>query len=427
MTDAIRRGLGPVIRTVANAAIEKTVPPPLQPVAKAAMNFGVSSFEQANRSRSRVSLDVPPPPPPAEAFGGGQGNATLEVGDKLQVDSGIGVNLRASPDASSADLGGFNNGARLEVIAPPQGSPEQAGFVYVRGPDGSTGWVSTEFTRELTEAEAAQAPVAAGVPGSDNTEAAAEYQDVYVDQFGAEGDVGGDGENANCGPSATLTALRNEGLEIPAIPDLVTTTGQGTTGADVQAVRYWGNHENDSGDDGVGTNDQGEVVYALGENGSFTGTTDIENAVTAAGGTFYRPGTNPEAIAEAIRDGSTVVVSGSFFEYSSATDQTPEALRAPEGRVYVDANGDSLPDANAAGEFTLATEKKTDTWAQGGGAIEHFVAVVGMTDEGNFIVCDPAHPSKAPIEVSPEKLDAFMRGNRSAVAIDGPTTEAEAA
>lgn len=420
MTDAIRRGLGPAIRTVGNVAIEKTVPPPLQPVARAAMNFAVSSFEQARPMRALVSLDVPPPVTGASV----QGNNTLEVGDKLQVNSDIGVNLRAGPATNQADIGGFNNGARLEVIAPPRGSPEQAGFVYVRGPDGSTGWVSTSFTRELTEAEAAQAPVATGTSGDDNTAAAAEYQDVYVDQFGAEGDVGGDGQNANCGPSATLTALRNEGLGIPAIPDLVSTSSQDTTGAEVQAVRYWGNHENDAGDDGVSTNDQGEVVYALGENGTYTGSTDIENAVTAAGGTFYRPAANPEAIAEAIRNGSTVVVSGSFYEYTSATEQTPEALRAPDGLVYVDANGDSLPDANAAGEFSLATEKKGDTWTQGGGAIEHFVAVVGVTDEGNFIVCDPAHPSKAPIEVSPEKLDAFMRGNRSAIAIDGPTTEA---
>ncbi|NTX34438.1 SH3 domain-containing protein [Myxococcus sp. CA033] len=421
MTDAIRRSLGPVIRTVGNVAIEKTVPPPLQQVAKAAMNFAVSSFEQARPARAQVSLEVPPPPVTNASV---QGNDRLEVGDKLQVESGIGVNLRERPLASSRDLGGFRNGERLEVIAPPQGSPEQAGFVYVRGPDGSTGWVSTSFTRELTEAEAAQAPVAVGTPSDENTAASAEYQDVYVDQFGAEGDVGGDGENANCGPSATLTALRNEGLEIPPIPDLVTTHGQDTTGAEVQAVRYWGNHENDSGDDGVSTNDQGEVVYALGENGSYTGTTDIEHAVTAAGGTFYRPAANPGAIADAIRDGSTVVISGSFYEYSTATDLTPEALRAPEGRVYVDDNGDFLPDETAPGEYTLATEKKKDTWTQGGGAIEHFVAVVGVTDEGNFIVCDPAHPSKAPIEVSPEKLDAFMRGNRSAIAIDGPTTEA---
>ncbi|MCK8498856.1 SH3 domain-containing protein [Myxococcus fulvus] len=411
---------------MANATVQQAVPPAMQPAAKAVVDFAVSSFEQGKPARAPMSLQVPPPPPPPLMEGGGQGNATLEVGDVLQVTSGIGVNLRETPSADSKRLGGFGNTTRLEVVAPPEGTPEQNGFVYVSGPDGARGWVSTEFTRELTEAEAAQAPATTASSTDVTTEAAAAYQPVYVDQFKSEKDVGGDEQNANCGPAATLTALRNEGLEIPLIdmlpPDSL--LGQRTTGAEVQAVRYWGNQENDSGDDGVTTDADGKNILRESENGHYTGIVDIQNAVTKAGGTTASVAPNTTAIAEAVRNGSTVVVLGTFLEYVKATPETPEALRAPGDLVYADKDADGVADTNDAGEKILATQAKSDTWTRGGGAVEHFVAVVGMAENGNFIVCDPAHPLKAPIEVEPSKLAAFMRGNGGThpIAVNGAST-----
>ncbi|NRD53475.1 C39 family peptidase [Corallococcus exiguus] len=389
-SDGIRRALGPVLRTVANTAVEKAVAPPLQPAAKAVANFAVSSFERG--TSPRVVLNPPPVvvqrPPVDLTPPNAQGDGKSGEGDWLNVSSSDGVYLRPGPSAESGQSVLYGTGTKLKVIAPPDNSAAVQGeFVYVQDARGRQGWVRAAKTSEMSTDEVAKYRAA-----RHQSDAADTYQDIYVNQFDAETQVGGDGRNANCGPTATLMAFLNEGLVIPSIPGI---THNGTAGADVQAVRYWGNTASDKGSDGVTTNAAGETVYSLTtENSQYTGFQDVKNAVTAARGSWAKVGANSESIKEAIDSGMSVVISGNFVE-------TP--AQAPEGSE----NADPV--------------LKSDTWAQGGGAQEHLVAVVGVTPEGNFIVCDPAVDVRTPIEVTPEELDAFMRGNAGAIGIYDPT------
>ncbi|RKH66195.1 hypothetical protein D7X96_22110 [Corallococcus interemptor] len=384
-TDGIRRALGPLLRTVANTAVEKAVAPPLQPAAKAVTNFAVSSFE---RGRSPLVALSPPPPPPAPQVDG-----KLEAGDWLSVTDKDGANQRQRPTTKSGINTTFTEGTLLKIIPPPDnGAVSQEGFVYVESRSGKQGWVHESLVGEVSEEFVNQVKadeLAKKRAENHQTDAADAYQGIYVNQFDAEKQVGDpSARNANCGPASTLMALRNEGLTLPPIPDV---TSSGTAGDEVQAARYWGS--TNTGNDGVTTNDAGETVYALGEENSlYTGFKNVRNAVTAAGGTCEDVAANSASIKTAIESGMSVVISGNFVE-PSAQD--------PEGAPVL----------------------KGDTWEQGGGAEEHLVAVVGMTPEGNFIVCDPASACRTPIEVTAEELDAFMRGNAGAIGIAGPATE----
>ncbi|MBN8466742.1 C39 family peptidase [Corallococcus exiguus] len=385
-SEGIRRALGPVLRTVANTAVEKTVAPPLQPAAKAVANFAVSSFERG--SSPRVVLNPPPVvvqrPPVDLTPPNAQGDGTLGEGDWLNVNSTDGVYLRPGPSAESGQSILFGTGAKLKVIAPPDnGAAVQGEFVYVQDARGRQGWVRAAKTQEMSADEVTNYRAA-----RNQSDAADKYQGIYVNQFDAETQVGGDGRNANCGPTATLMAFLNEGLDIPSIPGI---THNGTAGADVQAVRYWGNRVSDPSSDGV-TTTNGETQYSLTtENSQYTGFQDVKNAVTAARGSWAKVDANSESIKEAIESGMSVVISGNFVE------------------------------APAQGSENADPVVKSDTWAQGGGAQEHLVAVVGVTPEGNFIVCDPAAEVRTPLEVTPGELDAFMRGNAGAIGIYDPT------
>ncbi|CAM4138434.1 SH3 domain-containing protein [Corallococcus exiguus] len=424
-SDGIRRTLGPLLRTVANTTVEKVVAPPLQPAAKAVTNFAVSSFERGTSQpvvlnppviRQATPTVVTPPSPPNV-----QGDGNLGAGDWLNVTQG--VNQRQGPGTEFAKNTTFGVGTKLKVIAPPDnGAVRQKDFVYVENSKGQKGWVHTDYVGELSADDLSkyQAELSNQRAGNHQTDAADEYQDIYVNQFDAETQVGGDGRNANCGPASTLMAMRNEGLDIPSIPGI---THNGTAGADVQAVRYWGNTGSDNGSDGVTTNDAGETVYSLTtENSQYTGFEDVKNVVTAARGSWAKVAANSESIQQAIESGMSVVISGTFVETpKQAPEGTPPALVGPDNVLYLDSNKDGAPDTNNQGQPIIDRMNKGDTWARGGGAREHLVAVVGVTPEGNFIVCDPAVEVRTPIEVTPAELDAFMRGNAGAIGIYDPT------
>ncbi|WP_147447125.1 C39 family peptidase [Corallococcus sp. CA054B] len=388
-SDGIRRALGPVLRTVANAAVEKGVAPPLQPAAKAVANFAVSSFERG--TSPKVVLNPPPvvvqrPPVDLTPTPNVQGDQNMAPGEWLIVSSPENVYLRPGPSAESGQSVLFYKGTKLQVATPPDNGPAVRGdFVYVQDANRQKqGWVRMSHTAEMTEADTKTYRAS-----RNQSDAADAYQGIYVNQFDAETQVGGDGRNANCGPTATLMAFLKQGLEIPSIPGI---THNGTAGADVQAVRYWGNRLTDTNSDGVTTNPQGGTEYSLTtENSQYTGFQDVKNAVTAARGSWAKVDANSESIKEAIESGMSVVISGNFVE------------------------------APAQGSENTDPVVKSDTWAQGGGAQEHLVAVVGMTPEGNFIVCDPAAAVRTPLEVTPAELDAFMRGNAGAIGIYDPT------
>ena len=54
---------------------------------------------------------------------------------------------------------------------------------------------------------------------------------------------------------------------------------------------------------------------------------------------------------------------------------------------------------------------------RGGGAEDHLVTVTGMTEGGDFILCDPAHPDQKPVVVTGEQLELFMSGKADAGAM----------
>ncbi|RKH58232.1 hypothetical protein [Corallococcus aberystwythensis] len=413
-SDGIRRALGPVLRTVANAAVEKTVAPPLQPAAKAVTNFAVSSFERG--TSPLVALN----PPPVALTPNVQGDTNMTPGEWLIVSTPENVYQRPGPSAESGQGVLFYKGTKLQVAAPPDNGPAVRGdFVYVQDANRQQqGWVRMSLTKEMTAADTKTYRA-----GRNQTDAADKFQDIYVNQFDAEKQVGGDGSNANCGPTSTLMAMQNEGLDIPSIPGI---EHNGTAGADVQAVRYWGNHESDTDSDGVMTTDANETVYSLkSENSQYTGFPDVKNAVEAAGGTCEDVAADSESIRKAIDPGGmSVVISGTFVEPpAQAPPGTPAGLVGPNNVLYKESDTPGVAATGKDGLPIVVQDTKGDTWARGGGAKEHLVAVVGVTPEGNFIVCDPASDCRTPIEVTAEELDAFMRDNAGAIGISGPATE----
>ncbi|MFZ5441395.1 MAG: SH3 domain-containing protein [Myxococcota bacterium] len=280
-----------------------------------------------------------------------------------------GLNLRADPNTKCEVLGEVPQGEKLTVTPDANGQTRTAdGWVHVEWKDqGVTkqGWVSEKLT----------------LPG-----ALADAQAIHINQFDAEKTVtdvdgkAGDGTNTNCGPTAVVIALRDQGLTIPSIPG-ISQTGDG---ADVQAARYWAYKDSDTTRDGVVTNADGSVSYAsmkAGENSTITYFSDLQNAVTAAGGKAnwlgqmspdgQKPADWATGVAYALQNGKSVVLSGNFL-----TD---------EGKA------------------------KTDVWKRGGGAQEHVVAVTGMTSDGKFIVNDPA--LRQPVVVTAEQLNSFMSNN----------------
>lgn len=210
---------------------------------------------------------------------------------------------------------------------------------------------------------------------------------VYINQFDAEKEVGGDGRNANCGPAALAMALKAQGLATPPIPGV---RGNGTAGANVQAARYLMYKGVDPARDGVVTDKNGNVTgYAQmtgdgNENSKYTGMTAIIRGAEAAGATAEKIPASAAGIEKAIKDGKTVVVLGNFID---------DKGKAKEG-----------------------------LWARGGGAEAHFITVTGTTSDGKFIVNDPANPNRRPEVVTAEQLNTFMNSSPAAAAsIDAPT------
>lgn len=211
---------------------------------------------------------------------------------------------------------------------------------------------------------------------------------VYLNQFDAEKEVGGDGKNANCGPAALAMALKTQGLATPSIPGI---RSNGTAGAQVQAARYAMYKGADPAKDGVVTDKSGKVTgYAPmsgagNENSKYTSMTAVIRGAKAAGADAEKLAPTSAAIEKAIKDGKTVVVLGNFVD---------DKGKAKEG-----------------------------LWPRGGGAEAHFITVTGTTSDGKFIVNDPANPNRRPETVTADQLNKFMNSDpAAAAAIQRPPT-----
>lgn len=216
------------------------------------------------------------------------------------------------------------------------------------------------------------------LPGSKKTSgtnsevsSAADAKAYQINQFTAEREVGGDGRNANCGPTSLTMALHSLGLCVKG------ETSETSTGRQVDLARL--SMVSDSGRDGV--NGSGQRSEA--EHSTYTNFTDLTRGASAAGATPVRIQPTQEAISSALQKGAKVVISGTF-----------------SGKSPLPWTGDRGSDNSYAP----------------GGATAHIVAVTGYNSEtGKFVVNDPARLT--PIEVDGQTLEYFMSGNAGALSI----------
>lgn len=201
----------------------------------------------------------------------------------------------------------------------------------------------------------------------------AQAQQLQVNQFDADKEMGGDGVNSNCGPASLLMALR--GLDV----SLEGVTSGVSNGAAVDKTRAM--MVSDSSRDGVDA--KGRRVES--EQNYFTDFDDLMRGARAAGATTRMLSEKASSIRSALLSGARVVVSGTFT-----------------GKSSLPWTGDRGRDNNSAP----------------GGATMHIVTVSAYNAaNGTFIVNDPAR--KSAIEVSAEDLERFMEGNAGAMAVWG--------
>jgi hypothetical protein len=363
-------------------------------------------------------------PPPKETGLGGGTPPEPPPAEYRSVSSSTGLNVRSGPGQDNGVLTALPNGSIMEVTPDADGKTREAGWVHVSVTNGNgaeqSGWVFEEYTGTATAADAANQQAAATSTGSqaELTEADQKQLDaateIYVNQFFAEKDVmfptgatneagepvlaAGDGTNANCGPASTLIALRDQGLSVPAIPDV---TSGGTDGEDIQAVRYSMYNDVEDAKDGVTEDADGKVTgYNQGENGNYTGLVGAKRAVEAAGGMAGSVSPLTAAgIKAQVEAGRAVIIAGDF---------TKEVQQKA---------ADGTPVTDAEGKPVMETVVKEGLWKRGGGATDHLVTVTGMTEGGDFILCDPAHPDRKPVVVTGAQLENFMSGKSDAGAL----------
>jgi hypothetical protein len=193
----------------------------------------------------------------------------------------------------------------------------------------------------------------------------------HINQFEAEKQIGGDGRNADCGPTSLVMALRSIGLDLPGA-----SYGM-TPGDSVRLARRV--MVSDPARDGIGPT-------ANAERNTYTNLGEIRRGALQAGARSQVLAPNTAAIREALAGGAAVVISGTFV-----------------GKQPLPWTGD----------------RGTDNASAPGGATAHIVAVTGYDRySGQFRLQDPAR--RTSLLVSAEALDSFMRGNAGALALFNP-------
>jgi hypothetical protein len=196
-------------------------------------------------------------------------------------------------------------------------------------------------------------------------------QSVHINQFAAEISVGGDGANANCGPTSLTIALHALGLKVAG------ETASTSAGQAVDLARK--SMAADASKDGVDSS--GNRVD--GEHSTFTNFSELKRGARAAGATVRDINPSASTIQTALESGAKVVISGTFV-----------------GKSPLPWTGD----------------RGSDDQSAPGGATAHIVAVTGYdAQSGTFTVNDPARNTI--IQVDAETLQYFMQGNAGAIAI----------
>lgn len=194
---------------------------------------------------------------------------------------------------------------------------------------------------------------------------------VHINQFSAEKAEGGDGINADCGPTSLVMALHSLGLNVRGA------NSSSSNGDLIDLARK--SMATDASRDGIDKNGNRSDA----EHNTFTNFNDLIKGAEAAGATARRITPASSSIKNALLNGSKVIVSGTFV-----------------GKDPLPWTGDSGVDNNKAP----------------GNATKHIIAVTGYNQsQGKFIVDDPAR--KSTLLVTASELEAFMNGNAGALAI----------
>jgi hypothetical protein len=194
---------------------------------------------------------------------------------------------------------------------------------------------------------------------------------VHINQFSAEKAAGGDGINANCGPTSLVMALHSLGLKVKG------ETSSRSDGDLIDLARK--SMVKDASRDGIDKNGNRSDA----EHNTFTNFNDLTRGAEAAGAKASRITPSASSIKNALLTGSKVIVSGTFV-----------------GKTPLPWTGDSGTDHNKAP----------------GNATKHIIAITGYNQsQGKFIVDDPAR--KSTLLVTASQLEAFMDGNAGALAV----------
>jgi hypothetical protein len=196
-------------------------------------------------------------------------------------------------------------------------------------------------------------------------------QSVHINQFAAEISVGGDGANANCGPTSLTIALHALGLKVAG------ETASTSSGQAVDLARK--SMAVDASKDGVDSS--GNRIES--EHSTFTNFAELKRGARAAGAAVRDINPSASTIQTALESGAKVIISGTFV-----------------GKSPLPWTGD----------------RGSDNQSAPGGATAHIVAVTGYdAQSGTFTVNDPARNTV--IQVDAETLQYFMQGNAGAIAI----------
>jgi len=194
---------------------------------------------------------------------------------------------------------------------------------------------------------------------------------VHINQFSAEKAAGGDGINANCGPTSLVMALHSLGLKVKG------ETSSSSDGDLIDLARK--SMVTDASRDGIDKNGNRSDA----EHNTFTNFNDLARGAEAAGAKASRITPAASSIKNALLAGSKVIASGTFV-----------------GKTPLPWTGDSGTDNNKAP----------------GNATKHIIAITGYNQsQGKFIVDDPAR--KSTLLVTASQLEAFMDGNAGALAV----------
>lgn len=219
---------------------------------------------------------------------------------------------------------------------------------------------STNTNQEMTSLASLMKTVSGGVQASVQ----------HINQFLAELQVGGNGANANCGPTSLVMALHQLGLRVAG------ETSDTSDGEAVDLARR--SMAASSAKDGVDA--YGNRVDA--EHSTYTNFNDLARGAAAAGAKSQAIKASAEGIRTALQRGASVIASGTFA-----------------GKYPLPWTGDRGFDNNSAP----------------GNATAHLIEISSYNSSTNtFTIHDPARSQAT--QVSAAALEKFMAGNAGAMA-----------